>query len=56
MDTEKQFVVMSKKDVEEMIQQAAVAGAQVASDTMLVAQRRAEKEKRSQKYWKALWR
>lgn len=28
MDTEKQFVVMSKKDVEEMIQQAAVAGAQ----------------------------
>ena len=38
MDTEKQFVVMSKKDVEEMIQQAAVAGAQVASDTMLVAQ------------------
>ena len=27
MDTEKQFVVMSKKDVEEMIQQAAVAGA-----------------------------
>ena len=26
MDTEKQFVVMSKKDVEEMIQQAAVAG------------------------------
>lgn len=45
MDTEKQFVVMSKKDVEEMIQQAAVAGAQVASDTMLVAQRRAEKER-----------
>ena len=44
MDTEKQFVVMSKKDVEEMIQQAAVAGAQVASDTMLVAQRRAEKD------------
>ena len=42
MDTEKQFVVMSKKDVEEMIQQAAVAGAQVASDKMLVAQRRAE--------------
>ena len=35
---------MSKKDVEEMIQQAAVAGAQVASDTMLVAQRRAEKD------------
>lgn len=80
-----------QKDVEEMIQQAAVAGAQVASDTMLVAQRRAEKEridrrlhntelllrnyrtlkascenavyesrdskeKRSQKYWKTLWR
>lgn len=45
MDTEKQFVVMSKKDVEEMIQQAAVAGAQVASDTMLAAQRRAEKER-----------
>ena len=45
MGTEKQFVVMSKKDVEEMIQQAAVAGAQVASDTMLVAQRRAEKER-----------
>lgn len=45
MDTEKQFVVMSKKDVEEMIQQAAVAGAQVASDTMLVAQRRVEKER-----------
>ena len=47
MDTgkEKQFIVLSKEEVESMIQQAAVAGAQVATDTMLVAQRRAEKER-----------
>ena len=42
MDTEKkvQFVALTKEEIDAMIQQAALAGAQVASDAMMVGQRR----------------
>ena len=47
MDTEKkvQFVALTKEEIDAMIQQAALAGAQVASDAMMVGQRKSEKEK-----------
>ena len=47
MDTEKkvQFVALTKEEIDAMIQQAALAGAQVASDAMIVGQRKSEKEK-----------
>ena len=47
MDTEKkvQFVALTKEEIDAMIQQAALAGAQVASDAMMVGQRISEKEK-----------
>ena len=46
MDTEKkvQFVALTKEEIDAMIQ-AALAGAQVASDAMMVGQRKSEKEK-----------
>ena len=42
MDTEKkvQFVALTKEEIDAMIQQAALAGAQVASDAMMVGQRK----------------
>ena len=45
MDTEKkvQFVALTKEEIDAMIQQAALAGAQVASDAMMVGQRKSEK-------------
>lgn len=42
---EKQFVVIPKEELEELIQKAAMSGAQVAADAMVLSQRRAEKEK-----------
>lgn len=47
MDTEKkvQFVALTKEEIDAMIQQAALAGAQAASDAMMVGQRKSEKEK-----------
>ena len=44
MDTEKkvQFVALTKEEIDAMIQQAALAGAQVASDAMMVGQRKSE--------------
>lgn len=45
MDTEKkvQFVALTKEEIDAMIQQAALAGAQVASDAMMIGQRKREK-------------
>lgn len=40
-----QFIALSKEEFTSMIQEAAVAGAKVAADAMIVAQRRNEKEK-----------
>lgn len=47
MDTENkvQFIALTKEELTSIIQQAALAGAQVAADTMNAAQRRNEKEK-----------
>lgn len=47
METEAkvQFVALTKEEIEAMIQQAALAGAQVASDAMIVQQRKNEKER-----------
>ena len=47
MDTEKkvQFVALTKEEIDAMIQQAALAGAQVASDAMMVKKKKSEKEK-----------
>lgn len=42
---EKQFVVMPKEELEDLIQKAAMSGAQVAADAMIISQRRTEKEK-----------
>ena len=48
MDTEKkvQFVALTKEEIDAMIQQAALAGAQVASDAMMVGQRKSEIDRR----------
>ena len=40
-----QFIALTKEEIASMIQQAALAGAQVASDTMMVAHRQEEKER-----------
>lgn len=47
MDTEKkvQFVALTKEEIDAMIQQAALAGAQVASDAMMVGQRKARRRR-----------
>ena len=44
-DTKVQFIALTKEEIESMVQQAALAGAKVASDTMMVAQRKSEKER-----------
>lgn len=44
-DTKVQFIALTKEEIESMVQQAALAGAKVASDTMMVAQRKNEKER-----------
>jgi len=44
-DTKVQFIALTKEEIETMVKQAALAGAKVASDTMMVAQRKGEKER-----------
>lgn len=45
MDEKVQFIALTRDEITTMIQEAALAGAQVAADTMMVAQRKSEKER-----------
>lgn len=45
MDEKVQFIALTKEEIAAMIRDAALAGAQVASDAMLVGQRKKEKER-----------
>lgn len=45
MGEEKQFVVMKKEELEELVHKAAMSGARVAADAMVLSQRRSEKER-----------
>ncbi|WP_283682703.1 helix-turn-helix domain-containing protein [Parablautia sp. Marseille-Q6255] len=45
MDEKVQFIALTKEEIAAMIRDAALVGAQVASDAMLVGQRKKEKER-----------